>query len=190
MTMTTTRVYPDDPAGPFPSPPTSFTDAESRTIEIQTLEEDDDRQVDALVEMYDDFDPADRAQGIPPTGEKRIRDWLEPLLDGGVNVVALDGETVAGHATLVPDTDDWDAIDDYAEIEWELAIFVHQTYQQAGIGTQLLEHLLGYAIERGIENVWLTVERWNGPAIALYENVGFELCGTESFEQEMSIRLP
>ena len=189
MTMRATRVYPDDPAGPFPSPPTRFTDGEGRTIEVRPLEEDDERQVDALVEMYDGFDPADRAQGIPPTGEDRIRDWLEPIFAGGVNVVALEDGTVAGHATLVPDADDPDAIDDYGDVEWELAIFVHQRYQQAGIGTQLLEHLLGYASERGIEHVWLTVERWNGPAITLYENVGFELCGSESFEQEMAIRL-
>jgi len=35
----------------------------------------------------------------------------------------------------------------------------------------------------------LTVERWNNPAIALYERVGFESTGTESFEQEMAILL-
>lgn len=189
MTMNGPRVYPDESAGSFPSPPTDFTDAEGRSIEVQVLEEDDEDQVDALVEMYEAFDPADRAQGIPPTGERRIRDWLVPILAGGVNVVALHGDDVAGHATLVPDTDDPEAIDDYGDVEWELAIFVHQTYQQAGIGTRLLRNLLGYASDRGIECVWLTVERWNGPAITLYENVGFELCGSESFEQEMSIRL-
>ncbi len=53
----------------------------------------------------------------------------------------------------------------------------------------LLEHLLGRAIDLGIEWVWLTVERWNHPAIALYERVGFETTGSQSFEQEMAIRL-
>ena len=37
--------------------------------------------------------------------------------------------------------------------------------------------------------MWLTVERWNDPAIALYRKVGFETTNTESFEIEMSIRL-
>jgi len=37
--------------------------------------------------------------------------------------------------------------------------------------------------------VWLTVERWNRAAVALYEDVGFERSGTESFELEMSLRL-
>ncbi len=190
MTMRGSRVYPDERAGPFPAPPDTFEDGEGRSIEIRALEEDDDSQVDDLVAMYLEFDPVDRAQGIPPTGEQRIREWLDPILEGSVNVVAWHDEQVVGHATLVPDTDDPAVATDQPDsIEWELAIFVLQAYQQAGIGTQLLEHLLGYASEVGIENVWLTVERWNGPAISLYEAVGFEVCSAESFEQEMAIRL-
>ncbi|PSP85886.1 hypothetical protein BRC83_01995 [Halobacteriales archaeon QS_1_68_17] len=57
------------------------------------------------------------------------------------------------------------------------------------IGTVLLEQLLGLAAETGVERVWLTVERWNEPAIALYEKVGFEVSDAQSFEMEMAIRL-
>ncbi|MFC7239552.1 GNAT family N-acetyltransferase [Saliphagus sp. GCM10025317] len=196
MTERQRRVYPDEPAGPFPTPPTTYTDPEGRDIEIGPLDLDrgggpkqTNGALEALTRMYVQFDPADRAQGIPPTGEERIRQWLEPLLEDGINVVARHEEGVIGHATLVPDVDDPETIEDLSEVEWELAIFVLQAYQRGGIGTQLLEHLLGEAADRGVEWVWLTVERWNGPAIALYERVGFELCGTESFEQEMSIHL-
>ncbi|WP_254766619.1 GNAT family N-acetyltransferase [Salinilacihabitans rarus] len=189
--MRGSRVYPEEPAGPFPTPPSTFEDREGRRIDVDALGGDDGREVDldALVGMYVGFDPADRAQGIPPTGEDRIRDWLAPIVDDGINVVASHEGDVVGHATLVPDADDPDAVDDLGEIEWELAIFVLQAYQRAGIGTALLEHLLGHASDLGVERVWLTVERWNGPAIAVYERVGFEICGSESFEQEMSIRL-
>ncbi|ELY23931.1 N-acetyltransferase GCN5, partial [Natrialba magadii ATCC 43099] len=179
---------PDEPSGPFPSPPSTIEDREGRDIEIQAPGELT-TDLEAVVEMYDQFDPTDRAQGIPPTGEQRIRNWLETIADKSVNVIARHGETVIAHAMLVPDTDDPAAIEDRDEIEWELAIFVLQDYQRAGIGTHLLEHLLGHASDVGIERVWLTVERWNNPAIALYERVGFEASGTESFEQEMSIRL-
>ncbi len=188
MTMHGTRVYPDEPAGSFPSPPVTFEDRDGRSIVIRPFESEEPR-LDALTEMYVQFDPADRAQGIPPTGEKRVRDWLETICADGLNVAAWDDDSVIGHATLVPDVDDPAAVDDAGEIAWELAIFVLQEYQRAGIGTELLEALLGYASEQGVENVWLTVERWNSPAIALYERVGFEVCGAESFEQEMSIRL-
>ncbi|WP_440771031.1 N-acetyltransferase family protein [Natronorubrum sp. DTA28] len=186
--MAGTRPYPDESAGPFPAPPTTLEDGAGRQIEVLASDDFEDTLED-VVEMYDQFDPTDRAQGIPPTGEERIRNWLETIADESVNVVARHGEDVIGHAMLVPDTDDPASIEDNADIEWELAIFVLQAYQRAGIGTMLLEHLLGHASTVGIDRVWLTVERWNNPAIALYERVGFESTGTESFEQEMAIRL-
>jgi len=66
---------------------------------------------------------------------------------------------------------------------------VLQAYQGAGIGTALVETLLGHGQAEGIDHVWLTVERWNDPAISLYEKVGFEISSAESFEIEMAIRL-
>ncbi|MDQ2051053.1 GNAT family N-acetyltransferase [Natronolimnohabitans sp. A-GB9] len=186
--MAGTRPYPDEPVGPFPSPPTTDEDREGRAIEFVAPDDFED-VIGDVVEMYVQFDPTDRAQGIPPTGEDRIRNWLETIAEESVNVVAYHDDDVIGHAMLVPDTSDPAAIEDKGDIEWELAIFVLQDYQRAGIGTKLLEHLLGHASDIGIERVWLTVERWNNPAIALYERVGFESTGTESFEQEMAILL-
>jgi len=169
--------YPDEPAGDFDAPPVEFDDDAGRTIEIRASEESD---FDALVEMYDDFDPADRAQGIPPVRENRIRDWLETITTGdALGVVAWHGDAAVGHAILVPDE----------EGAYELAIFVTQDYQGARIGTKMLEALFGLAQDRGVERVWLTVERWNDPAIRLYHNVGFEDVDSESFEVEMTIRL-
>jgi len=177
--MTADRRYPDTVSGPFETPPVKFDDRESRPIEIQPYDSSD-AEFDALVEMYAKFDPSDRAQGIPPGEEPRIRTWLESILaDDCLNVIAWDGETAAGHSTLVPDGDE----------DYELAIFVLQGYQQAGIGTHLIESLLGYGNEHDICKVWLTVERWNHPAVSLYEKVGFETTGAESFELEMAIRI-
>jgi len=187
--MAGSRQYPDEPSGPFPSPPTTVEDREGRAIEIKAPAEFTDESLDDVVAMYTEFDPTDRAQGIPPTGEARIRNWLEAIGDHSVNVVARHDGDVVAHAMLVPDTDDPSAIEHNGDIEWELAIFVLQAYQRAGIGTVLLENLLGHASEVGISHVWLTVERWNNPAIALYKRVGFESTGTESFEQEMAILL-
>ena len=188
MMFDRSRDYPEESVGGFPAPPATFEDREGRELEVRALDETDEADVDALVEMYTQFHPEDRAQGIPPSGEKRIRDWLEPIFAGGVNVVVWHGDELVGHATLVPEVDAPDP-EEFDDIEWELAIFVLREYQGAGIGTTLLEHLLGYASEQGIETVWLTVERWNNAAIAVYETVGFEICGSESFEQEMVIVL-
>ena len=172
------RTYPDDPAGPYEPPPLTVTDREDRGIELRVFA-DDDTEFEAAVAMYEGFDAADRAQGIPPSDEHRIREWLDTITgDDCHNVFAWDGETVAGHATLVPDDD-----------AHELAIFVDQAYQGAGVGTALIEALLGHGARVGIERVWLTVERWNRAAVALYEKVGFETASAESFELEMAARL-
>lgn len=172
-----TRVYPSEPAGPFTPPPRTFKDRAGRTVYV---DEYADEYLDPLVDMYIAFDPQDRAQGIPPTNEARIRDWLDAILSNdGVNVIARTDTQLVGHATLVPDGED----------EYELAIFVLDEYQESGIGTELITALLGSGVEQGIEYVWLSVERWNAAARALYRKVGFEPSETDSFEFEMSIRL-
>jgi GNAT superfamily N-acetyltransferase len=174
----TGRVYPDAVAGPYEPPPREFDDREGRSMRIEDYGDGPvDDGFEALVEMYVAFDPEDRAQGIPPVGEERVRDWLDAILDADcVNVVAWDGTDAVGHATLVPD----------GSGASELAIFVLGEYQNAGIGTHLIESLLGAGREAGITHVWLTVERWNTPAVTLYKKVGFEPCETGSFELEMA----
>lgn len=183
--MTPEIRYPDEPAGPFPRPPRSVTDSEGRDVEFRAVDADAPTPQDAdagvreaLVAMYDDFDPGDRAQGLPPVGEERVRGWLDVLLDG-YNVVAWHDGAAVGHATLVPDEAG----------QYELAIFVAHEYQGAGIGTELVETLLGHGKESGVERVWLTVERYNRAAVHLYEKVGFEVAGAETFDMEMALRL-
>ena len=180
--MSRERRYPDEPAGPFEPPPRDLEDAEGRSIELRRYGDRGGREAEraALVDMYDRFDPADRAQGIPPSSEAAVREWVDELLEGeAVNVVAWDGDGAAGHAVLVPD----------AGGAYELAIFVHQAYQGAGIGSALIRALLGAGARAGIERVWLTVERWNRAAVTLYEGVGFETTNAGSFELEMAARL-
>lgn len=176
--MSPDRRYSDEPSGPFEAPPQTFEDREGREIELRVYD-GSDAEFEALVSMYVEFDPADRAQGIPPGQERRVRDWLENILDADcLNVVAWNDDEVAGHATLVPDGD-----------AYELAIFVLQAYQEAGIGTRLIRALLGHGFESDVEKVWLTVERWNRAAVSLYKKIGFETTDTESFELEMTLRL-
>lgn len=167
---------PDEPAD-FPIPPREFTDGDGRKVVVRRA---DNENRHALVEMYLDFDPGDRAQGIPPVAEDQIRKWLDAILTAAsFNVAAWHGERAVGHATLVPDDTG----------TYELAIFVLDDFQGARIGTELVRSLLGWAQSEGVESVWLTVERWNDPAIRLYRKVGFEISESENFELEMTIGL-
>jgi len=177
------REFPDEPAGPFPTPPREAVDDDGRSIRYRAVGPDVARETarSKLVDMYRAFDPADRAQGIPPSTASAIESWLDAILaDDARNVVAVADATDAavGHATLVPDGE-----------AHELAIFVLQAYQGAGIGTELLRTALGHGAATGVDRVWLTVERWNGPAVALYHKTGFETDEAGSFELEMCLRL-
>lgn len=161
----------------YPAPPRTIDDEEGRDIEIRALTDED---LESLVEMYLDFSPEDRAQGIPPIDEERTREWLDVVTtDGAFNVVAWHGSNAVGHAMLVGDGKD----------AYELAIFVLQEYQGAHIGTELLRAVLGLGQQSGVEGVWLSVERWNKPAVRLYKKIGFETTESANFELEMTLEI-
>lgn len=50
------RTFSDAVADPYDAPPLSFTDGEDRTIEVRA-HDGSDEELEALVEMYDAFDP-------------------------------------------------------------------------------------------------------------------------------------
>ncbi|WP_436923584.1 N-acetyltransferase family protein [Halosimplex amylolyticum] len=128
---------------------------------------------DALVEMYDDFAPGERAQGLPPRNRPRVRDWLDDCLGEGCNFVVAGDDRVVGHALYTP-TDD---------PEPEFAIFVHQDYQHRGIGTEVSKHVLAAAVVGDRDALTLVVEPSNRPARRLYDNLGFETVEEVSYNQ-------
>ena len=176
----TSRPYDAPVQTQFPQPPHQFRDAEGDVIRVETANSDDPETIDRLIDMYEEFHPADRAQGIPPVHPEGIASWLDLVVGSGPDVIAIYDGRVVGHATLVPENDTG---------EYELAIFVLRGFQERGIGTSLLDHLLGEAQAVGIEYIWLTVERWNRRALSLYQSVGFRSTKSGSFDLEMTIRL-
>lgn len=59
----------------------------------------------------------------------------------------------------------------------ELAISVDQSYWGRGIGTKLMETVIAYAKENGVELLNLEVREDNAPAIHLYQKFGFQTIG-------------
>lgn len=157
-----------------PSPPRCITDGNRRAIQIRTA----DHEFGSLVDLYASFDPAQRAQGTPPREESAIRDWLETVLDG-ISLVAWHEHRAVGHVMFVPDADG----------SHELAIFVHQDYQRAGIGSELLKSGLDYAESQGVTHVWLTVASSKGGVQKLYSDFGFTMDAPIGPTRRMSQRL-
>jgi len=127
---------------------------------------------DALVAMYDDFAPGQVAQGLPPRTRSRIDEWVGDLLSEGCNFVAAGADGIAGHALYTP-TDD---------AEPEFAVFVHQAYQDRGIGTEVSKHVLATAAAADRDALTLVVRPENRTARHLYDKLGFETVERHTFE--------
>lgn len=153
----------------------SFRDREGRQLRVATFgagPREDERA--ALEAMYEAYDTADRAQGLPPVEEEALSNWLDRVLDGA-NVLTWDDDRVVGHAGLYPvDTD-----------RYELIIFIDGEYQNAGIGSELLSNLLSAHRKRGGGTVQLSVEPTNRAAINLYQKFDFEVESETALELQM-----
>lgn len=153
-------------------PPITFVDDAGREITVRPYRPAD---FEGLVEMYATFDPAQRAQGTPPLETDEIREWLTGLHDG-VNAVALSDDRPVGHISFVPD----------GTGRHELAIFVHQEFQHAGIGTNLMAAGLGHARDEGVGYVWLSVESWKRDIQRFYVRAGFSVVNPMGAAHRMS----
>jgi len=134
----------------------------------------------SLCEMYRTFHPKPAAQGLPPEDPEICQKWIKQLFEIGENLLALRGDTVIGHAVLIPDTKDKSG---------EFVIFVDQNNRNLGIGTELTQFTLEKCKQLGFDSVWLTVTVSNFFAIKLYKKFGFEYCDMDKYERVMRIRL-
>lgn len=139
-----------------------------------------ERDYASLAEMYRTFEPKEWSQGLPPRSEEKREAWLRYVVEEGVNLIATIDNKVVGHAALF-------------EMEkgksCEYLIFVHQDYQDRGIGTALSQQMKELAKELGWRQVWLTVAAINLKAIHVYEKVGFSIVGPRDVECVMLLDL-
>ena len=89
-----------------------------------------------LVRMYETFEPKGEFQGLPPHTPEQITEWLGKLQQPvDYHFIAETGKRVVGHCYLCggPKAN-----------EAELAIFVHQSVRNRGLGRALLLGSLNY----------------------------------------------
>ena len=82
-------------------------------------------------------------------------------------LVALDGETVAGYVGSQSVLDGADMMN----------IAVHPDYRRQGVARELVTELTDALAEKGVKILALEVRQSNAPAIALYEQLGFQQVG-------------
>jgi RimJ/RimL family protein N-acetyltransferase len=154
-------------------PRQSITDKLGRTIFLRALEKGDFK---VLSKMYDDFEPKGRAMGLPPAQKENRQKWILGIVDEWFNIVALSGNRIVGHAAL-------DRL--MSGKAREFMIFVHQDYQNKGIGQALTFSMLDAARGMDCERVWVVVENLNRIAITVFKKTGFYFASGPDTERLM-----
>ena len=154
-----------------------FRDRKGDEVVLRAYIHEKDRE--ALISMYESFTPENRCLGLPPSTRIGIEKWIDYLAEEGFGIVAeINGKTV-GHCSIVP-TEDWKDAD--------LSIFVHQDYQDRGIGQIMLREMVEFCKKAGFYGITLVTERTNRRALHVYQKMGFFIVNPE-FEYDLYLPL-
>lgn len=113
---------------------------------------------------------------VPPFTRERIESWTRNIdYDEVLTIVAVVDEKneqrIVGSASLKFNPQEM------FKHKAESNIIVHDDYQNMGIGTAMLNHLLDIARMKKVRKVWLLVNTDNDRAVHVYKNAGFEIEG-------------
>ncbi len=122
-----------------------------------------------LIRMYENFDVERRCCGLPPVGRRAIESWIDYLDSRGYSFIGKLGDKVIGHITVVPENDGA-----------EFAIFVHQDYEDRGIGGELIRFAEKFLLDKGIKKLNAMTERTNRRALEIYRHLGFQIVKTDN----------
>ena len=109
--------------------------------------------------------------GLPPYDRARIERWTSNPTNSIILIARLE-ETVVGHLQV------FQFPFDRRKGVAELFIYIHQDFQNAGLGTAMMMRAIELAKDQGLHRFGLTVVADNHRAIKVYEKVGFKKEGT------------
>jgi RimJ/RimL family protein N-acetyltransferase len=120
-----------------------------------------------LVSMYAALSQESLRWSMPPYNRQKIERWTADL-ENTIIVIARDENRIAGHLQIFIGTSPR-----FHEMG-ELIIYLHQDYQNAGLGAALMHEAIALARQRSLHRVELSVVAGNHRAIRLYEKMGFQ----------------
>jgi len=135
-----------------------------KTLRLETYRPEDK---EALVAMYASMSPEAIKWGLPPYDRARIERWTSDLTNN-ITLLARLEQRVVGHLQLfrIPF--------ERRKGVGEVFIYLHQDYQNVGLGTMMMKRAIEMAKEKGFHRLGLTVVADNHRAIKVYEKVGFK----------------
>ena len=107
---------------------------------------------------------------MPPYDRTRIERWTSNPTNT-INLLARSEARVVGHLQMFSMP--------YSRRKGvgELFIYIHQDFQNVGLGTVMMKKAIELAKERGLHRLGLSVVADNHRAIKVYEKVGFKIEG-------------
>ncbi len=137
---------------------------DGRGIEVRCYEPND---FEALVSMYANLSEETLRWAMPPYHREKIASWVADL-PNSIMLVAVSENKIVGH--LMVTTMDSPRV----RYTGELHVYLHQDFQNVGLGAIMVREGLSLAKKRGMHRVGLFVVADNERAIRLYEKLGFE----------------
>jgi putative acetyltransferase len=152
---------------------TLFTAKNGKTFCFRPKKSSD---TEMLWEMFSTLSETSVANLVPPFTRERIEGWTRNIdFDDVLTILAVEEERcqqrIAGSASLkfFPQ--------EVFKHKAELSITVHDDYQNVGIGTAMINHMLNIARKKKLTKIFLTVNAGNARAIHVYRKAGFEVEG-------------
>ncbi len=136
---------------------------DGRKVRLRTYQPSD---LDALVLMYATLSEETLRWSLPPYDRQKI-ERLTSDLPNKIILLALSEDRVVGHLliTVFP-SQRFKGIG-------ELIIYIHQEFQNIGLGAAMIAEAVSLARMRGLHRIGLSVIADNQRAIGLYEKMGF-----------------
>lgn len=151
-----------------------FTAKNCKSVLFRPTQSDD---TEMLWQMFSTLSEATISNLVPPFPRERIEGWTSNINPDVVLAIAAVVEEEGVKRVIGVSS-----LKFYPEVAFkhkaDLGITVHDEFQNFGIGTALLSHMIALAKMRRLRKVCLTVHTKNLRAISLYKKMGFEIEGT------------
>lgn len=142
---------------------------DGRSVGIRDYRSSDE---ESLISMYAGLSPESLRWSMPPYNRQRIERWISNMTNS-IITVAVEKDRVVGHLQISIGTSP-----PFRDIG-DLFIYIHQDYQNLGLGAALMREGLRLAQARRLHRVELTVVADNQRALKLYEKMGFQREGVK-----------
>jgi|WetSurMetagenome_2_1015567.scaffolds.fasta_scaffold12302_3 L-phenylalanine/L-methionine N-acetyltransferase len=153
---------------------TTFTAKNGKKVRFRPEKASD---TDMLWQMFSTLSEESVSYLIPPFTLERIEEWTSNIdYNEVLAVVATVDEQ--GVQRIIGTSSLRFFAEEVFKHKAEFGLTVHDDYQNLGIGTALLNHMLEFAKKKGLSKVFLVVNTNNLKAVHLYNKAGFEIEGT------------